>query len=281
MTTHAATPRAASRPTPATTAALIAGILAAAAVAWVVLARRMAGMDMGPGGDPGTLGWFTITWAVMTVAMMLPASAAAARSLAPAAAPPFLAAYVALWTAAGLAGYAVIEGIRALHVGALAWPQAGRYLAAAALIAAAVYQFTSAKRRWLTRCTSPHLPPAGSGFGAALRAGARHGGCCIACCATLMAALYALGIMSIPWMVVITVLIAAERLLPRPALTVRAVAAVLIALGIAVAAVPGAVPQLTIPARTGRPGAAGPGTAGHAMPAMAMPMRARRSATQP
>ena len=92
---------------------------------------------------------------------------------------------------------------------------AGRYVAAGAVIGAGLYQFTPVKRRWLARCTAPdrHLPRPGV-FGA-LRAGAGHGVCCVACCGTLMVALYALGIMSITWMVVLTVLIAGERLLAR------------------------------------------------------------------
>ena len=46
-------------------AAVVAGVLAATAAGWVVLIGRMAGMDMGPGGDPGALGslpWFAVTW---------------------------------------------------------------------------------------------------------------------------------------------------------------------------------------------------------------------------
>jgi len=62
-----------------------------------------------------------------------------------------------------------------------------------------------------------------------------------------MAALYALGIMSVMWMAVITILIVGERLLPRSAILVRAVAVVLIVLGIGLAAAPAAVPGLTIP----------------------------------
>jgi predicted metal-binding membrane protein len=248
MTAHAVTPRTESRVAPA---AVLAGVLAAAGAGWLVLAHRMAGMDMGPGGDPGALGWFAATWAVMTVAMMLPASPRAVLRLPQAAVLPFLTAYVAVWTVAGLAGWAFVEAMRALHIGVLGWSEAGRYLAGAAVVAAGLYQLTGAKRRWLARCAVPHLAlrrgGGAGGLGAAV-AGVQHAGCCMACCATLMASLYALGIMSIAWMVVVTVLIAAERLLPRPAFTVPAVGAVLIVLGVAVAAVPAAVPALTIPA---------------------------------
>jgi predicted metal-binding membrane protein len=62
-----------------------------------------------------------------------------------------------------------------------------------------------------------------------------------------MAALYALGIMSLVWMAVLTVLIAGERLLPRPDRAVWVVAAALVGIGLAVAFAPGSVPALTIP----------------------------------
>ncbi|MGZ4295750.1 MAG: DUF2182 domain-containing protein [Solirubrobacteraceae bacterium] len=251
MSDLAVTPQAASRLVPA---AALAAVLAAASAAWVVLAGRMAGMDAGPGGDPGALGWFAATWAIMTVAMMLPASAPAVVGLvrgwharAPAAGILFVAGYGAVWMLAGFAGYALVQAVRGLHPGLLGWSSAGRYVDAAALLAAGLYQLTPVKRRWLERCIAPDLPLPGRGTAGALRAGVEHGGCCVACCWTLMAALYALGVMSLTWMAVVTVLIVGERVLRPSAITVRAVAAVLIVLGIAVAAAPASVPGLTIP----------------------------------
>jgi predicted metal-binding membrane protein len=246
--------------------AVLAGVLAATAAAWLVLIGRMAGMDTGPGGDPGVLGWFAASWAVMTVAMMLPATAPAVLRLAstrPARVPPAAAlfglGYVAVWMLAGLIGYGFVQAVRGLSLGVLGWSSAGRYVAGAAIVAAGLYQLTDVKRRWLARCTAPDLQLGrGSLTGSAL-AGAEHGGCCVACCWTLMAALYALGIMSLAWMAVLTVLIAGERLLPRPDRAVRAVAAVLVVIGLAVALAPGWVPALTIPhaghaMMMGRPG---------------------------
>jgi predicted metal-binding membrane protein len=254
MTAYAVSPPVESRVVPVTVAA---GLLCAAAAGWVVLAGRMAGMDVGPGGDPGALGWFAITWVVMTAAMMLPGSVpAVARAVrgrrgqpavTTATALGFVAAYAAVWLLAGLAGYAVVEAVRGLDVSALGWTSAGRYVAGGAVVAAGLYQLTPVKRRWLARCTDPgrHLPR--PGISAALRAGAGHGICCVACCWTLMVALYALGWMSITWMVLLTVLIAGERLLTRRPFAVVAVAAVLVVLGVWVAVAPASVPGLTIP----------------------------------
>jgi predicted metal-binding membrane protein len=276
MTAHAVSPRAESRLVPATVAG---GVLTVAAAAWVVLARRMAGMDVGPGGGVGGLGslsWFAITWLVMTAAMMLPGSAPAVvraardRSAAPAAtAAGFVGAYGAVWLLAGLAGYACVQSVRSADLSALSWASAGRYVAAAAVLAAGLYQLTPVKRRWLERCTVPdrHLPRPGI-FGAA-QAGAAHGVCCVACCGTLMIALYALGIMSIPWMVVLTVFIAGERLVPQHSLARATVAVVLVVVGVGIAAAPASVPALTIP-RAGHPAAMGMGIGMGASSGMSM-----------
>ena len=44
--------------------------------------------------------------------------------------------------------------------------------------------------------------------------GAKHGAWCVGCCWALMAALFALGVMSIAWMAFVAALIAAEKTLP-------------------------------------------------------------------
>jgi predicted metal-binding membrane protein len=161
----------------------------------------------------------------------------------------FVAGYLGAWTAAGLLGYAIFEGVRSLDLGFLAWGNAGPYVAGAVILGAAVYQLTAAKDACLRHCRSPsllfgHWRPGRLG---ALRMGIGHGGACIGCCWWLMAALFALGVMSIAWMAFVAALIAAERLLPWKAPAVRAVAVVLAVLGLAVAFAPEQVPGLTIP----------------------------------
>ena len=158
ITARALGPEADSRAVDAAVAALLAAVVAG----WVVLVRRMSGMDSTPGGDPGALGWFAVTWVVMTAAMMLPGSAPAVvravrgrRGGVVSTAGGFGIGYGAVWLVAGLAGYAVVQAVRALNVGALGWASAGRYVAAAALLAAGLYQFTALKRRWLARCIAP------------------------------------------------------------------------------------------------------------------------------
>jgi hypothetical protein len=62
-----------------------------------------------------------------------------------------------------------------------------------------------------------------------------------------MAALFALGVMSLGWMAFVAALIAVEKLLPWKLVANRGVAVVLAVLGIAVAFAPESVPGLTVP----------------------------------
>lgn len=243
--------------------ALVGALLLLAAVAWMATARLMVGMDEGPGTNPGTLGFFTGTWAAMMAAMMLPSLAPAATAYdrlggragsaghaGRAGRALFVAGYLALWALAGLCGYAILEAGRAFDGGLLAWAHAGRPSAAGVLALAAAYQFTPRKRTCLARCRSGGgLPPARPRSGAvgALRMGLAHGAWCFGCCWALMAALFALGAMSLAWMVVIAAAIAVEKLLPWPRAGTLAVAALLAALAIGVAASPSTVPGLTVP----------------------------------
>lgn len=231
----------------------VALLLVVAAGGWALSDQRMEGMDAGPGTELGTLGWFAVTWLVMMAAMMLPAvtlavAAYSRRAESAGGNAAFAAGYLAAWVGAGLVGYAAIEGIRSIDPAFLAWDEAGRYVAAGTILGAGLYQLTAPKTAFLRRCRDvgvflqerwrPGLP-------GAVRMGARYGGICIGCCWAMMAALFALGVMSLTWMAVVAVLIAAERLLPWDARV--GVAVVLLALGLGVALAPEDVPGLTVP----------------------------------
>jgi predicted metal-binding membrane protein len=247
------------RPTPLprlTQVGLSGALLALAAGAWVLTDHRMQGMDAGPGTDLGAFGWFAVSWLVMMAAMMLPSLTPATLALARAsrrAVVPFVVSYLAAWTAAGLIAYLLFEAVHSLDLAFLAWHRAGRFLAAGAILTAAAYQLTAAKAGCLERCRDPLGPtsaPRGAARGGSW-AGLRHGAWCIGCCAGLMAALFALGVMSLTWMVTIAALIATERLLPSHTHAVYGVAIALAVLGIWMALAPGDLPGLTLPGSMG------------------------------
>jgi predicted metal-binding membrane protein len=232
---------------------LVASLLVVAAGAWAETTDRMSGMDAGPGPELGGLGWFAVGWVTMMAAMMLPSIAPMVLAHARVqlgVTPAFVAGYLLTWAAVGMLGYALVEGVRSLDLGVLAWDEAGRYVAGGAILAAAIYQLSPPKDRGLRRCRNPsafvseHWRPGPVG---ALGMGIEHGRVCVASSWALMAALFALGVMSVGWMVLVAALIAAEKLLPWRTVAIRGIAVLLAVLGIALAFAPEDVPGLTVP----------------------------------
>jgi len=69
----------------------------------------------------------------------------------------------------------------------------------------------------------------------------------LGCCWALMAALFALGVMSLTWMAFVAALIALEKTIPWRRAATWGTAAVLLVLAIAVLAAPQSVPGLVVP----------------------------------
>jgi predicted metal-binding membrane protein len=221
-------------------------LLGGALVAWIVTAERMSGMDDGPGTHLGGLGWYLGVWVTMTAAMMLPSATPAALDVARAsrglATVLFAAGYLAVWTAYGLAAYAVYRLTTAFDTDWLAWDRGGPYVVGGMIVAAGLYELTPLKVRLLGRCRGIARAEAGS-----FRAGLRNGVECVGCCFGLMAVLFAVGVMSIFWMGAVAGVIFAQKVLPFGVRLPRAVGAALVVLGILVAVAPSSVPPLTEP----------------------------------
>jgi predicted metal-binding membrane protein len=133
----------------------------------------------------------------------------------------------------------------------LAWDRAGRWIAGATLVVAAVYELTPLKDVCLGKCRSPLGLLLGSwreGPRGALRMGAVNGAWCVGCCWALMASLFALGVMSVVWMAVVAGLIAVEKTLPWRRVATYGTAVLLLALGVLLFAAPHVIPALTVPA---------------------------------
>jgi predicted metal-binding membrane protein len=239
---------------------VVAVLLAAAGLAWFSTADRMAGMNVGPGSSLGALGWFTGVWAVMMAAMMLPSLAPTAAVYTalvrrePSRVLLFAAGYLLVWSAAGVVAYGLFELGKSLFSSALAWHSGGRWLAAAVLLLAALYQLTPFKRAFLTRCRSPlrflHASWREDRLGAFVM-GLRNGGWCLGCSWALMAALFALGVMSLTWMALIAGLVALEKIGPWGGAAKVATAGFLVVLALAILTVPHDVPGFVVPGSTG------------------------------
>jgi predicted metal-binding membrane protein len=205
-----------------TTAAVATVVVATAC--WPLAIREMDGMDMGVSTQLGSLTFFVGAWAAMMAAMMLPGALPAVLRRARSGAHVhdgllFATSYLAVWVLAGLAVYALYR------------PH-GTSVAAALTIAAGAYELTPVKRACRRRCRN-------SG-----RSGLGYGVACLGSSAGLMLVLVALGLMSVPWMLVVAALVAAQKLLPPRSLVDVPLAVAIIVLGVLILLTPGSVPGL-------------------------------------
>ena len=211
------------------TGTALAMTLGLAAAAWIVTVRQMHGMDMGVATQLGSFPFFVALWAAMMAAMMLPGAVPAVLSRTQAHGPvravlPFVGSYLAVWTLVGALVYAVYR------------PH-GTAVAGALVIAAGVYELTRLKQHCRRCCRES------TGGGSAFT----FGFYCVGSSIGLMVLLVALGIMSITWMLLITVIVLVQKLLPaKPAIDVP-VALAIIVLGMLIVVAPGLVPRLILP----------------------------------
>ena len=252
-------------------AAVALALAALALLAWIYIWRG-AGMGMSalqmtaltlfphaqaepmPGMAPPPFVWFVALamWWVMMIAMMTPSAAPlvllygrAARHAtvleAPHAlyAPPlFLAAgYLAAWLAFSVAAVAIQYTLQRADVisDMMLWSKSA-VLSAAVLVGAGAYQLSPLKRACLKHCRGPvefltrHWRPGRKG---AFVMGLEHGIWCVGCCWMLMALLFIGGVMNLVWIALLTLLVLAEKILPRGAVVSRVTGAMLIVWGLA------------------------------------------------
>lgn len=172
-------------------------------------------------------GVFLAVWTVMMAAMMLPSAApmiivftsAQTRREWPTVIPTwiFVAGYLFVWASTGAVVYVLVQiGSETLtSTDRIGWAPLAL---GATLVAAGLYQFTPLKRVCLRHCRSPLAFVARywrDGKLGAFRMGVRHGSFCLGCCWALFAVLVAAGTMSLAWMLLLTLVIFAEKVLAQ------------------------------------------------------------------
>jgi predicted metal-binding membrane protein len=236
-------------------------LLALAAAAWAALIRQSADADMGMTMASSTMGLraplFLTIWVVMMVAMMFPTAApmiltfhtvqAGKRQRGDAFVSTwvFVAAYILVWTLAGIAAYAGALAGEAIAARAALSPATAARIGGAVLLAAGIYQLTPLKDLCLSKCRTPItfiMTSWRDGAAGALRMGLLHGAYCLGCCWLLFVILFPLGIMNIAAMVIITLVIFAEKTLPWGRLAPRAAAVALVLYGALVITTPEVLP---------------------------------------
>jgi predicted metal-binding membrane protein len=131
----------------------------------------------------------------------------------------FIASYLGLWAVVGGVLYA-------------AYRPHGSAVAGAVVIAAGMYELTPLKRRCREACR------------AGGRNGLEFGVCCVGSTIGLMAALAAVGLMSIFWMSAVAVITFAQKLVPAYRAVDVPLAVAILALGIWIVVAPSSVPGL-------------------------------------
>jgi predicted metal-binding membrane protein len=233
-------------------------LLVIAAAAWVSVVRAslrgddmMMTMPMPLTAADGLA--FVIGWGVMMTAMMLPSAlpmislyGAVQRRAGGTPAPGlpvagFTAVYVLLWAASGVPVYVAHTFLMRLPGSAFA------YGVAAILVAAGAFQLSPLKRVCLRACRSPLgflLGHWRAGRWGGLALGWSHALYCLGCCWALMLVLVAAGAMGLRWVLLITAVVAAEKLLPGGEWLARAAGGALLLLGVTVALRPDLVTVL-------------------------------------
>ena len=203
-------------------------ILCLALLAWIVTLQQTLGMlSMQMYGTMGlALGPFLCFWTIMMAAMMLPALAPAVSvqytSLSHQTRNPiarnvriagFLLGYLCLWLLFGIPVFflALLGEQLTIHM-----PVAAVALGIAIFIGAGLYQMTPLKQRCLAHCSpavSGPCSPSATAIDAfsEVKSGLLHGLYCLGCCSSLMLILIAVGLMNLPWMLLVTGLVFLEK----------------------------------------------------------------------
>ncbi|MDH5553076.1 MAG: DUF2182 domain-containing protein [Nitrosomonas sp.] len=198
---------------------------------WQMMSLPMSEMWMPPSE---TSAWqlmdFTLVyvmWAVMMAAMMLPsalpmimvyAKICKQRQLAsPVLVFLFVLAYLLVWFIFSVLLTLLQWQMHGLHFLTPMMDNQNETLAAVIFLLAGAYQFTSLKETFLQNCRSPMgflLTEWRDGANGAFYMGLKHGGMCLGCCWLQMLIMFAVGVMNLLAMVLITLLVLIEKLAP-------------------------------------------------------------------
>jgi predicted metal-binding membrane protein len=219
-------------------AAIVAALAAVTVIAWFYTWRQVRAMtgveDM---AMPSEFGPWTMSdvvlnvaiWWVMMIGMMVPSAtpmilifsavnrSRRARDGAFVPTAVFATGYLIAWAAFALAASLAEWGLEQAALISPATQRVVPTLGAGIVIAAGLYQLTPLKNACLAHCRSPldfvlnHWREGATG---AVRMGLDHGFYCLGCCWVLMAVLFAVGVMNLLWMAVLTAFVLIEKLFP-------------------------------------------------------------------
>lgn len=168
-----------------------------------------------------------LMWIIMMIAMMVPTAVRTlmifSRITTQYSKPAvtytycFLAGYIAVWTGFSLIATLLQWQLDQLGLLSPVMSLSSKPFTAVLLIIAGIYQCSALKNACLKQCQSPmafiseHFKP---GPGGSFTMGLQHGGYCLGCCWILMLLLFLAGVMNLIWIILITMFVLLEKMLP-------------------------------------------------------------------
>ncbi len=198
---------------------------------WQMTTLPMSEMWMPP-SDSAAWQWMDfalvyVMWAVMMAAMMLPSAipmvlvyAKVCQQRYQTTQPHiilFSIAYLLVWFGFSIALTILQWQLHGLHFLSPMMDNQSEIMAAMIFLLAGVYQFTPLKNTFLQKCRSPMgflLTAWCDGPNGAFKMGLQHGGMCLGCCWAQMMIMFAVGVMNLLGMVLITLLVLIEKTVP-------------------------------------------------------------------
>ena len=204
---------------------IVCSVALLTALCWAFLLRGAPMTTMEP-----PLAALIAMWWLMMLAMMLPSATpiillyarvrqAREGDAAVAQTWVFLVGYLAVWLLFSI----VAASVQSLITDS-SMALRSRAAQGAVLVAVGLYQLSPLKSACVSQCRSPgqfisrHWRP---GWEGAFRLGVIHGAYCVGCCWMLMGLLFVGGVMNLLWVVGLTILVAAEKLLPGGSLLAK------------------------------------------------------------
>jgi predicted metal-binding membrane protein len=176
-----------------------------------------------------------LMWAVMMVAMMVPAASPVILLFAEinrrrneqgtlVATGRFLLGYLTVWTAFSVIATLVQWGLLTAALVSPMMESTSKVLGGGLLLVAGLFQFSRLKYACLAHCRSPmgfFATEWRHGSWGAFSMGLKHGGYCLGCCWALMGLLFTLGVMNILWVAGLSAFVLLEKISPANQLVSR------------------------------------------------------------
>lgn len=206
---------------------------------------ELIGVQTGSSAIVQQAGLYVAGWVLMTVAMMLPTTVPLLQAFRAVSARRanrngllllVVAGYLAVWLGFGIAAHVFDFGLHGIYDRS-AWLQGNAWVfGAGPLLLAGAFQFSSLKYRCLDKCRSPLSFVMQYWRGArearhSFLLGIHHGAFCVGCCWALMFLMFAVGLGSIGWMLVLACVMAIEKNMPWGRRLAAPVGVVLLAWG--------------------------------------------------